>query len=68
MTNGKPCILNIIQDEVGSRSATFQSNIKWPQGVIPTTSSGSGLNDIFTFIQSRGTIYGDCSKAFQLGS
>jgi hypothetical protein len=28
----------------------------------------SGLNDIFTFIQSRGTIYGDCSKAFQLGS
>lgn len=68
MTNGKPCILNIIQDATGSRSATFQSNIKWPQGVIPTTSSGSGLNDVFTFIQSRGTIYGDCVKAFQLGS
>jgi hypothetical protein len=68
MTNGKPCILNVIQDGAGNRSATFQSNIKWPQGIIPTTSSGSGLNDIFTFIQSRGTIYGDCSKAFQLGS
>jgi len=68
ITNGKPCILNVIQDAQGSRSATFQSNIKWPQGVIPTTSSGSGLNDIFTFIQSRGTIYGDCTKAFQLGS
>jgi hypothetical protein len=68
MTNAKPCILNVIQDAQGSRAATFQSNVKWPQGVIPTTSSGSGLNDIYTFIQSRGTIYGDCVKAFQLGS
>ena len=68
MTNGKPCILNVIQDAQGSRSATFQSNIRWPQGVIPTTSSGSGLYDIFTFIQSRGTICGSCSAAFQLGS
>ena len=68
MTNGKPCVLNVIQDAQGSRAATFQSGIKWPQGVIPTTSSGSGLYDIFTFIQSRGTICGSCSAAFQLGS
>lgn len=68
MTNGKPCVLNVIQDAQGGRSATFQSNIRWPQGVIPTTSSGSGLYDIFTFIQTRGTICGSCSAAFQLGS
>jgi hypothetical protein len=67
MTNGKPCVLNVIQDAQGNRSATFQSNIRWPQGVIPTTSSGSGLYDIFTFIQTRGTICGSCSAAFQLG-
>jgi hypothetical protein len=68
MINGKPCVLNVIQDAQGNRSATFQSDIRWPQGVIPTTSSGSGLYDIFTFIQSRGTICGSCSAAFQLGS
>jgi hypothetical protein len=68
IVNGKHCSLVVTQDSAGNRIATFNNTIKWYQGITPTLSTASSITDIFTFVKSRDTLYGYCSKAFQTGS
>lgn len=68
IVNGKHCSLVVTQDSAGNRIATFNNTIKWYQGITPTLSTASSMTDIFTFVKSRDTLYGYCSKAFQVGS
>lgn len=68
IVNGKHCSLIVTQDSAGNRIATFNNTIKWYQGITPILSIASSITDIFTFVKSRDTLYGYCSKAFQTGS
>jgi len=49
----------LIQDGTGSRTVTWFSGIKWPNGSAPTLSTAADAVDVFTFKQiSAGVYYG----------
>lgn len=47
----------IKQDGTGSRTVTWWSNIKWPDGVEPTLSTVANEVDVFGFIRISSTEY-----------
>jgi len=49
---GDAFIIALIQDGTGSRTVTWFSTIKWPNGVVPTLSTGANKADVFGFIQT----------------
>lgn len=50
-TVGQVFILNLTQDETGSRTVTwFSTSIKWPDNVAPVLSTGANKTDSFGFI------------------
>lgn len=49
-TVGQVFIINLLQDGGGSRTVTWFSGIKWPDGVAPTLSTGASKYDSFGFI------------------
>jgi len=56
----KPCnlLLMLIQDSVGSRIATWPSNVKYPNGITPTLSMNPGAVDIISFYYDGSDYYG----------
>ena len=49
-TTGQVFIINLLQDGSGSKTVTWFSGIKWPDGVAPTLSTGANKYDSFGFI------------------
>ena len=67
-TSGKECefVIEITQDTT-PRTITWGSAWKWPGGLAPTISTGSGAKDLYVFRTRDGgtTIYGSVAgKAF----
>ena len=62
----KPCnlILKMIQDGVGSRTATWPASCKWPSGTAPTLSTGASAVDIIAFYFDGTNFYGLSSLDF----
>jgi len=52
-------LLKIVQDSTGSRTITsWDSSIKWANGVVPTLSTGADEIDILTFYFDGSSYYG----------
>lgn len=62
-----PCnlVFKMIQDGVGTRTATFPATVKWAGGTAPTLSTASGSVDIVTFYYDGTNYYGVASLDFQ---
>ena len=63
----KPCSLQIIliQDSVGSRTATWPATVKWPSGTAPTlTTTATTGTDIVSFLYDGTNYYGVGSLDF----
>lgn len=61
---GGTYILTVIQDSSGSRTLAYGANYKWPGGVAPVLSAGSGAVDILTFVSNGTNMYGVAQFAF----
>ena len=51
-------ILTIIQDAIGSRTATWNSGFKWPAGVAPTLTTTANAKDVVFFYSDGTLMYG----------
>lgn len=49
---GQVFIIELIQDGGGSRTVTWFSTIKWPDGAAPTLTTTGGKADLFGFVQT----------------
>lgn len=47
---GKQFILDLTQDNIGSRTVTWPTEVKWPEGNVPTLTTAAGAVDLFSFI------------------
>lgn len=58
-TAGQGLFLHLIQDGTGSRTVTWWSNIKWPDGTAPTlTTTASAVDSFFIFCHTAGNYWG----------
>lgn len=57
-------VLKIIQDGVGSRTATWPASVKWPGGTAPTLSTGANAVDVIAFFFDGTSYYGTTSLNF----
>lgn len=51
---GKQLTLVLIQDNIGSRLATFPSEVRWPSGTPPVLTKTAGAVDYFSFLCNDG--------------
>lgn len=56
---GQRFIIRLEQGGAGSNTVTWFSNIKWPDGVEPTLSTGVGEADLIGFLVTSGTYFYD---------
>lgn len=63
MVNGGTYILKFIQ-AASAKTLAFGNAYKWPGGVAPTVSTGSGAVDVFTFLSDGTNMYGTVQQAF----
>lgn len=54
ITVGKQFTLVLVQDNTGSRTATWPSEIKWPEGNVPKLTTAAGGVDYFSFFSIDG--------------
>lgn len=47
---GQSFVIRLVQDGSGSRTVTWFSTIKWPNGVVPTLTTTLNKTDVFGFI------------------
>ena len=61
-----PCAVQLIlvQDGVGSRTATWPATVKWPGGTAPTLSTAAGAIDIISLVWDGAAYYGSSSLGF----
>lgn len=61
-----PCniLLVLIQDGVGSRTATWPATVKWPAATAPTLTTTAAAIDIIAFYFDGTNYYGESSLAF----
>jgi hypothetical protein len=52
---GKSFLVRLVQDGTGSRLATWPATAKWPGGLAPTLSTGTGKKDLISFVCVDGT-------------
>jgi len=62
----KPCnlLLVLVQDETGSRTATWPTTVKWVGGGAPTLSNAANAIDIISFYFDGNSYYGAASLNF----
>jgi len=51
-------IIKLVQDGVGSRTATWPATVKWPGGTAPTLSTAAGAIDLIRFYFDGTNYYG----------
>jgi hypothetical protein len=56
-TAGQRFIIRLVQDEIGSRTVTWFSTIKWPGGLVPTLTTIANKTDVFGFICTSASNY-----------
>jgi hypothetical protein len=57
--DGGVYILFVTQDEIGSRTLTYDTNFRWANnGNTPTLSTAANRLDILTFVAFNGKLYG----------
>ena len=64
LINGCSYILIIKQDSVGSRTLSFGSSYKFPEGIAPTLSTDPNVVDIITFLSDGTSLYGSFQGNF----
>ena len=57
-------LLKMIQDGVGSRTATWPATVKWPGGTAPTLTTAASSIDIVSFYFDGTNYYGQAGLAF----
>jgi len=64
MVDGYTYILRVIQDGTGSRTLSYNSVFKWPNGTAPVLSTAASSIDILTFVSDGTNMYGAIQKGF----
>jgi hypothetical protein len=64
LVNGATYILIVKQDSGGSRTLTFGSAYKFPQGIDPTLTSSANAIDIIAFLCDGTNLYGSLQSNF----
>lgn len=64
LRNGGSYILRLTQDGTGSRTVTWNSVFKWPNGTAPTLSTAAGSLDILSFTSDGTNLYGVAALKF----
>jgi len=63
-TNSSPMILMLIQDGVGSRTATWPGTVKWAERTAPTLTTTANYIDIVSFFYDGTNYYGQAGLNF----
>jgi len=64
MKDGGTYVMFLKQDATGSRTVTWNSVFKWPDGTAPTLSTTANAIDIITFVSDGASMFGVTQKKF----
>lgn len=64
LIDGGTYVLFVIQDGTGSRTLTWNSIFKWPNGAAPTLSTTASAVDIISFVSDGTNLYGVAALKF----